>query len=1331
MKRLIGLDSNIRENCHIMNDSAVSDDSDSDDDYSFESNIHPEDLIYCIFLCADDFLRQELVDKMIWCQYAVPFILPSPTETDSRHLILHWALKSTKRTFYDKGQHANKTLVDIQAPLVTFMNIGEETPWKSRLLNKMLSPQQETFWHEELRGGNLRPQTSCGMVEVAWYLPGGHVDDKFPVPLTFANVRECVTISNVSSQLINSSSLSCLFVEDISEELREFLHAQSILERILIIVSHSKSAKEVTKQAIMKLKNEFNLHDGQIIRHWSHGSNFNAVCERIKGSLDKSISRDIQTSAFSLSSFAFKAGDHTELDNGKCYYGEQAAQSILNDIDRYTKNQKGTSMKTEILPFQSDRFARKQMTALDKRLREIQKPIYEDEVTHYIRMKEMNRRRLKELQEPPSDMFKYFLQYLINSNDADKKYFLQCLTLGLSERSVAVHEKHDRYGTVKGNPNLNSSDNSVIEDFFREMQMMYENIVILQEMRVDPDESHGINEILDLLSGVGSDLLMNGTSVEIMDRESAHVPVKWLTAIFRKIEERLKIFKVSALGGKSSGKSNVLRTTFGLNFTPENGRRAKGTHMQLLKIDDPLKEKFKYDYIAVIDPPDLMPEAKPDHSEADNRLSTFVVGLSDVTLLVFTGQGIEMQDILSLSLVVFLRMNMLGEHFVHFVHQNAEATMRKTEVETATFIRGLDEKALVAAQNTPHKGNINKFGDVLQYDTKKNIISAPNFWDGTSPMRKTNSLYAKTMQQLKSDVLRNMEGIQKKPSRLVTLSDFTMRMNELWTAMNMDLVLGLKNVSAVETYEKLLKIFDSKQWQIKRKVRDMISREEGIIRNDFKRGHALDRIFEESRKKLLCCIEDEIAQLTKEISHYFQCGGCDQCDTTVRNRHLLSNKEEGEFLDTIQHLKAALLREIEYFLENLEAKMKVEERINQLSKEMNDTLKIKIEQLVQEHISRAFNRESLDKAFQNMWTEATSSIIRSSPSSEPLLEKKRKGYHDLFLIHVGQVDMAVNFCNHVLKEIILTNIDEEISSREVKQLLLEHPGGIFGSSKRFQGHMMLELLQQNTFQGFVKYIADYKTQAKLMLAAEQDAKLKDFAKLTLEAIIDEIKKVLQETKDKEPFLPCFLDGLNTLKISHDMIVFFLEMQVHDPQLFVQTTNQCLEGSMKEELLKIIHSWDISKKLEEKGLTDILFKEIIGCDARCPFCKVPCDAHSGSRTQGKHKATFHRPRGLGGTVLSKTSKLVWADCTDAVVSQATFCHPEDRKKQMPYKEYFRVYPDWSISPGGDIGKYWKFVFANYNEQFAHYYKAKPADIPGEWTKYTADEVIEDVKKKYFS
>ena len=96
-------DSKDEESCH----------SDSDESKmanNITCSVHPLDLIYIIFLCADDFLRQELANKMSKCQYAVPFILPKPGEKkdESMNTVLHWGLQTISRT-YCEGMSQVKT----------------------------------------------------------------------------------------------------------------------------------------------------------------------------------------------------------------------------------------------------------------------------------------------------------------------------------------------------------------------------------------------------------------------------------------------------------------------------------------------------------------------------------------------------------------------------------------------------------------------------------------------------------------------------------------------------------------------------------------------------------------------------------------------------------------------------------------------------------------------------------------------------------------------------------------------------------------------------------------------------------------------------------------------------------------------------------------------------------------------------------------------------------------------------------------------------------------------------------------------------------------------
>ena len=163
--------------------------------------------------------------------------------------------------------------------------------------------------------------------------------------------------------------------------------------------------------------------------------------------------------------------------------------------------------------------------------------------------------------------------------------------------------------------------------------------------------------------------------------------------------------------------------------------------------------------------------------------------------------------------------------------------------------------------------------------------------------------------------------------------------------------------------------------------------------------------------------------------------------------------------------------------------------------------------------------------------------------------------------------------------------------------------------------------------------------------------MKNLAKSKLNNILAVLKEAVQEIAldisqdDTDPgsFINTFLAKIKALKIPRNEIAAFLEMRdVPGKKQFAEIVQKQLEETLKTDVTQVIDSWDVLKKLEAKDFDEFLFKEIMGCDARCPFCKVPCDAHSGGKTQGNHSATLHRPQGLGGFCYKDTDKLVTND-----------------------------------------------------------------------------------------
>ena len=161
--------------------------------------------------------------------------------------------------------------------------------------------------------------------------------------------------------------------------------------------------------------------------------------------------------------------------------------------------------------------------------------------------------------------------------------------------------------------------------------------------------------------------------------------------------------------------------------------------MQLVKVDKTLKKTLKCDYVAVIDSEGLMSRSKTDDTDYDNKLSTFIIGLSDLMQVIIKGEENEMNDVLPLAIHVFLHMNIVGEkQACHFVHQNMGAVdaMTKVATEIDTFVRDLNAKTLAAAKDTNQSNQYKKFTDILQYDPKHDNTYVPSLWDGIPPWEK-------------------------------------------------------------------------------------------------------------------------------------------------------------------------------------------------------------------------------------------------------------------------------------------------------------------------------------------------------------------------------------------------------------------------------------------------------------------------------------------------------------------------------------------------------------------------------------------------------------------
>ena len=518
-----------------------------------------------------------------------------------------------------------------------------------------------------------------------------------------------------------------------------------------------------------------------------------------------------------------------------------------------------------------------------------------------------------------------------------------------------------------------------LEHFFRELALMYEYIHALKEKV----RCKIFDEKLNCLAAVMADILLESEAIEIMDGDVVHVPVVWLQAVLKQIDgaNRSRLLKVAVLGAQSCGKSTLLNTVFGLSFPVSSGRCTRGAYAQLVKVEDKFRETMKCEFILVIDSEGLMSRVEKSSPNFDNELATFVAGLCDITLVIFKGEGTEMKNILPLAIHVFLRMNVVGQkQSCYFVHQNMGAVEELTVLDTEihSFAKELDEKTYAAAVDAGQDHKYTKFSDVLQYDSINDNLYVSGLLTGTQTMGKIDVQYSNKMQKLKYDIIqskhlgnRNMCG---------TLTDFAMRVSELWEAIKYEnFVLSFRNVLAIEAHRKMQTIFDDAEWDVKKDVRTKIKEEININENDMKDPHrkkTIPQMTNESTKILEEYVAIKITDMKERIQHYFDCNGCHECESrNIEKRHLLADHQV-EFQDDIDTLKKTLSKEANNAMDLLTIKLKANERIHDMSNEMDQVLKERVRQEILTRQSMKTPQEQVEQIFNDLWTGITGDILR-------------------------------------------------------------------------------------------------------------------------------------------------------------------------------------------------------------------------------------------------------------------------------------------------------------------------------------------------------------------
>ncbi|KAJ8261616.1 hypothetical protein GJAV_G00156330 [Gymnothorax javanicus] len=790
--------------------------------------LNPLDLITAVLLCSDGFLQQEIVSKMLMCQFSVPLLLPN-CDTQQCTLML-WAMRDIVKKYKphsleDPRGFLEESIVLSQLPMISFVRLGNCSMSKSHILNQVLSNSQQyhdTFVHKDMESGDTARRISNGLVEISWYLPSGNKNtDIFSEPLAIANLRG--DIRDFETQytfLCRTSAAIFLFCEDLGSVCKFMDIHQRQTHQFLISNSQSKTFNENDlRRCVSELEHKLNeiiIKTPQI--------NEAKFIKMLRLAISDILNRDVvKMSVEDMSTPAHELGIHIDEESSCCQRSKKMADEITGRISDIP------SFKEKELPLQE--IAWKQLAKLEKEECRLKNAgdknieVYRNELAD-----QKQKLRAQQRAHSMSESMSLFIEAMSGSIE-ERLYFLKWMRINLDNLSRKTlpllraeykeldHKSAENQKLIAELDKKISSCSLGTEHFLREMAQLYESAC---------SDPKGPSSEIQHLPRLCAQLLQEGFPLELVDGDASNIPLQWVTQVLKELDHltqyKCKIRVITVLGVQSTGKSTLLNTMFGVQFAVSSGRCTRGAFMLLIRVKEDFKEQLGCDYIMVIDTEGLKsPElAQLDDSyEHDNELATLVIGLSDITVInIAMENSTEMKDILQIVVHAFLRMKEVGRKpCCQFVHQNVPdiSAHDKNMRDRKSLLDQLNEMTQAAAK-MQKKGNNKKFTDVMEYDSERNTWYIPGLWHGNPPMAPVNAGYSESVNTFKSNVIEIFKA-QKSRQNTSGVSEFIEWTRSLWEAVKYEnFIFSFRNSLVADAYSQLCTEFNTWEWGFRKNM---------------------------------------------------------------------------------------------------------------------------------------------------------------------------------------------------------------------------------------------------------------------------------------------------------------------------------------------------------------------------------------------------------------------------------------------------------------------------------------------------------------------------------
>ena len=1076
-------------------------------DNSAQDNVNHLDLIVALFLCADSSLQQEMALKMSMCQFSVPLLLPDGH--NSQCTLMLWALRDIVKEWrpHDLSESkgfVEKHIVQADTPFFSFVRLKNCSLSKSQILNHVLSLGQQHhnfFMHRDMKGGANARKIANGLVEVCWYLPTGRENlDIFSHPVAFANVRGDIGQSIIQiSFLYEVSTATFVFLDKVEENEHKILTSlQDVKSKLFLVFNRKAEDAKEDMMSVKATKEELGLPNSNV-KVKDSTVNIAEFSEKLCTAIKKSMT--VGTAKISIEDMVAKAVElGLSVDEGTSEKQKKAAKEIIDGIGV----RRIPDYKKQQLPLQGENWKRlsklereecRLKKAGDQRLEEYKSQLQEEK-------QQIKKKLCKHKQ---SGAMKRFIKHLSECDEEKRDFFLKWMKIKLNahlqsacQQSLLRHKLAEHGKTkkkdVKQTAELDRAlvDSSLgIEHYMREMGLIYE----FSSQSEDPADK------VSHLPGLAAEMLLDGHPLELLDGDASNIPERWLTDVLmelhRKVGQKSKLLVLTVLGVQSSGKSTLLNTMFGVQFPVSSGRCTRGAYMLFLRVGEDMREELNYDFIVLIDTEGLKsPQLAQleDSYEHDNELATFVIGLSDVTIInVSMENSTEMKDVLQIAAHAFLRMKEIGKKPVcHFVHQNVAGVSAhaKMMTERKHLLDQLNEMTKIAAE-MENQPSIKAFTDVLDYDIEKNNWNIPGLWNGTPPMAPVNTGYSEAVADLKKNLLETVKS--DRSDELSTIPEFLEWMKSLWKAVKYEnFIFSFRNTLVAHAYDNLCKDFNDWEWEFKREILTLQEEAElEILNTEYKTElHSLNTMVETKKSNLSKEIKVQQTTMTEKLKEYYK--------RKDRQVHLIE-KHKTDFSNNISSLAKRIQHSVNNKLDCALEQWKSSKEAQVIQRKHRELIEERVMKLLNECKHRTLSDEELKHEFEKMWTEVTANVfgLEEQDIAASILKQLRKKFEnrkleeewqkitDLNEIGKGTFEVKTEHLNDNIVLRLLKNLFWKIDKKSQLQSLAD---GVIESCTRFV---------QNT----AKTDADYNDCFTNELLKKIDESLQQHSK-TLEFVFD-------------------------------------------------------------------------------------------------------------------------------------------------------------------------------------------------------------------------------------